>query len=83
MKRQKQFGALLGFFGRNNFNKHNPIRSYDLDERLIEIGVDPSLTQEALTRGYLMSEPSHTNCTLYGGYFHWIWLTSLGAAHLV
>ena len=40
MKRQKQFGALLGFFGRNNFNMDNPIRSHDLDERLIKTAAD-------------------------------------------
>jgi hypothetical protein len=33
MKRQKQLEELLAFFGRNNSNKDNPIRSYDLDER--------------------------------------------------
>ena len=49
---------MLGIFVRGNYNKNNPIRSYDLDEKLVGLAIDPSLTHEAVTRGYLTSEPS-------------------------
>jgi hypothetical protein len=82
MKRQDKLTSLLRFLVRSSHNVHNPIRSHDFDERLRELGVDPSLTDFALTRGYLMLEPSQTNILLNGPHFHWIWVTAKGADYV-
>jgi hypothetical protein len=82
MEPQDHLTVLLRFLDEKNYSKYTPIPSDDLDDRLRELGVNPSVTQKALTRGYVASEPWHNNFTLNGRHFHWMWLTEQGAARL-
>jgi hypothetical protein len=69
---------LLWFLVENDHNYENRIATHD--PRLRDI--DLSSAAKAVTRGYVASEPSHTNITLYGPHFFWIWATKEGAAYV-